>query len=352
MADMSPWNGSDSGSRDGNDDHNHRTDRAQLILITGLTLAVLLVAVVLLLNTVIYTENLATRGVDAGGAEAAEFREGTAADVGELLDRTDWSTSDTAAFESDLSAYATTVRDHRRHDGIVARIESETTSGAYVAQDAESRPLIPSDAYMDETGATGDEEWPLVEGATRTRSYVLDVTVPDAGTVENDTVVESDAFRVTVEAADGSDEWTLYVYRVDGSDDAVVRVDDGVGDSERVVDDRTARIDLTNGSVDGEQWEALVWADGVEDDGSETNDRTEYDIRYANGDTVEGSYAFVVDAPDGVATASPAEPLHDAPDDSLYAVEAVYDTRLTVGHHTPDLRYEDRVRVAPGERDD
>ncbi|MFC7080626.1 DUF7261 family protein [Halorussus caseinilyticus] len=37
-------------------------DRGQLILVTGLAIAVMLVALVLLLNTVIYTQNLATRG--------------------------------------------------------------------------------------------------------------------------------------------------------------------------------------------------------------------------------------------------------------------------------------------------
>ena len=340
---MNPWGG---GGRDGNRDD--RTDRAQLILITGLTLAVLLVAVVLLLNTVIYTENLATRGVDAGGAEAAEFREGTAADVAELLDRTDWLTSDRAAFESDLATYAATVRDHRRHDGVVTRIEASTTPGAYVAQDNDSRPLVPSEAHLNETNATADEEWTLVENATRTRSYVLNVTVPDSGTIENDTLVESDAFRLTVETADGTNEWEMYVYRVGGNESTVVRI----GEEEYVADGRTVRLDLTNGSVDGEPWDALVWADGVEDDASETGDRTAYDVRYDNGDTVEGSYAFVVDAPDGVATASPDGPLHDAPSDSPHAVSAVYDTRLTLGHHTPDLRFEDRVRVAPGERDD
>lgn len=342
MADMNPWGG---GGRDGNRDD--RTDRAQLILITGLTLAVLLVAVVLLLNTVIYTENLATRGVDAGGAEAAEFREGTAADVAELLDRIDWSTSDPAAFESDLATYAATVRDHRRHDGVVTRIEGSTTPGAYVAQDNDSRPLVPSEAHLNETNAIADEEWTLVENATRTRSYVLNVTVPDSGTIENDTLVESDAFRLTVEAADGTDEWEMYVYRVGGGD-TVVQVDG----EERSTGDETVRIDLTNGSVDGEPWDALVWADGVEDDASETAARTEYEVRYDNGDTVEGSYAFVVDAPDGVATASPDGPLRDASGESPYAVDAVYDARLTLGHHTPDLRFEDRVRVAPGERDD
>lgn len=38
-----------------------KTDRGQLMLATGLTIAAVLVALIVLLNTVIYTENLATR---------------------------------------------------------------------------------------------------------------------------------------------------------------------------------------------------------------------------------------------------------------------------------------------------
>ncbi|WP_418282986.1 DUF7261 family protein [Halorubrum sp. DTA98] len=319
-----------------------RSDRAQLILITGLTLAVIFVAVVLLLNTVIYTENLATRGVDAGGAEAAEFREGTATDVGELLDRTDWSTADPTAFEADLAAYAAATRDHRLRDGVVATVAGEPSAGSYVAQENASRTLAPSDAYLNETPATADEEWTLVENATRTRSYALNVTVEES--IENDTVVETDAFRLRVESA--ADDWTLYVYRPDGGD-TTVRVD---GAEYTTTDDRV-RLDLTNGTIDGEPWDPLVWAAGVEDP-SETEDRTEYDVTYANGDTVAGSYGFVVDERAGVATASPDGPLHDGVGDSPFAVDAVYDVTVTVGHHTPELRYEDRVRVAPGERGD
>lgn len=62
-------------------------DRGQLILVAGLTVAVILVMLVLLLNTVIYTENLATRGIDSGAGDAAEYQATVVGSVEELIER-------------------------------------------------------------------------------------------------------------------------------------------------------------------------------------------------------------------------------------------------------------------------
>jgi len=61
-------------------------DRGQLIILTGLIVAVTMVAMVLLLNTAIYTENLASRGADQSGREAVEYRATVVDGVGELID--------------------------------------------------------------------------------------------------------------------------------------------------------------------------------------------------------------------------------------------------------------------------
>ncbi|SNR51120.1 DUF7261 family protein [Halorubrum vacuolatum] len=323
------------------------SERAQLIIITGLTLAVILVAVVLLLNTAIYTENLATRGVDAGGTEATEFREGTAADVTGLLTRANWSAPDaTDDFEDDFDRYAETTAEHRTREGVLARIDGELTDGTYIAQE-ENRTLDPSDDYLDNSGTAGDE-WTLVEDATRTRSYVLDLQVETE--LENVTQRESDAFRLHVESDDG-DEWTLYVYQLE-NEDVTVMVESEDGTESWTGDGDDVSLDLTGGTIDGEREEPLAWAAGVEDDADDLTGRTTYTISYANGDTVSGTYEFILDTPDPAAEAGPDEPLYDDPTaGSPYAVEAVYDVNLEMRHHTPELRYEDQVRVAPGERD-
>ena len=62
-----------------------RRDRAQLMLVTALALAVVLVVLVLLVNTAIYTENLATRGVDVGADDALEHRAAVVDGVGGVV---------------------------------------------------------------------------------------------------------------------------------------------------------------------------------------------------------------------------------------------------------------------------
>lgn len=49
-------------------------ERAQLIIVSGLLVATTLLVLVLLLNTVIYTENVATRGIDSDASEAVEYQ--------------------------------------------------------------------------------------------------------------------------------------------------------------------------------------------------------------------------------------------------------------------------------------
>ena len=323
------------------------TDRGQLIIITGLTLAVILVAVVLLLNTAIYTENLATRGVDAGGTEAAEFREASAADVSELLVRTNWSKPDAVdGFGGELDRYGESIADHRTHEGVIARVSGEPTEGTFIAQD-EARSFEPTSNYHNGT-ADGDE-WTLVEGTTRTRAYTMDVGIE--GDSMNESNVTSDAFRLRV-AGDDATDWDLYVYQPSDGD-ITVRVDGPDGTQTVDQSGESVELNLTAGTVNGEPWEPLSWAAGVEDDADiDDGERNEYAISYANGDTVSGTYEFVVDTPDGAATNGSDSALYsESEDGSPYAVESVYDVHLELRHHTPELRYEDRIRVAPGERD-
>jgi len=150
-------------------------DRAQIILITGLTLAVLFVAVVLLLNTVIYTENLATRGVDAGGAEAIEFREGAVDDLAGLLHREHRNSTDDvfANFNASARRYGRTVADLRARDGAVGEVRvdnSTVVTGYFIAQNETDS------GFRDMTAPDGTTtNWTVAGNATRTRNYRLTV---------------------------------------------------------------------------------------------------------------------------------------------------------------------------------
>lgn len=328
-------------------------DRAQLILITGLTLAVLFVAVVLLLNTVIYTENLATRGIDSGGGEAIEFRENVATDVGEIMDRGNRNNeTDRTNFTMTVGNYTDRVRDHRIRDGDVAEVtldEASIVEGWYVADDDETRTFRADDGYA----GTDDGNWTVADNVTRTRGYRM--TIDAASVHELDETggetAESDAFAVVADSGVLGASWTAYVYRQEGHSNVTVSIDDGGGRVDRTVEpdaDGNVSLDLTAGTVNGEGWDALVWADGVE-----TGD-DRYSIRYEHGDRAAGTYEFTVNDAGfgGIIEEDQFGSPRDDTSSSPYALDAVYSANVTVDRQTTELRYGDRVRVAPGERDD
>ncbi|WP_235681715.1 DUF7261 family protein [Halorubrum salinarum] len=309
-------------------------DRGQIILITGLTLAVLFVAVVLLLNTVIYTENLATRGVDAGGAEAVEFRDGSVEDLAGILYREhrNGSANATAPFLASAERYGRTVGGLRARDGVVAdvRVNASTVdSGHFIAQnetDAGFRNMTAPD------GTTAD--WTVAGGVNRTRNYRL--------TVDSTSVATSAgaAFTVVADGAGGNWSVSLSNDAADAIDVTVRNETDTVSETFLHDSGENVTIDLTAGTVDGQRFPALVWAEGVQN-GSEPYDS--YDVRYENGTEARGTYHLVVDERDGTS------PLTDS--SRPYVVEGIYSVEVEVLHRTPGLTYGDTVRLAPGERD-
>ena len=75
MADVNaPRDLDDPNRGDRNRDCLRDADRGQLLLVAGLVMAVSLVALVVLLNASIYSENLATRGIEAADGDSLEVR--------------------------------------------------------------------------------------------------------------------------------------------------------------------------------------------------------------------------------------------------------------------------------------
>ncbi|ELZ44747.1 hypothetical protein C463_07322 [Halorubrum californiense DSM 19288] len=302
-------------------------DRAQIILITGLTLAVLFVAVVLLLNTVIYTENLATRGADAGGAEAIEFRDGAVEDLEGIMSREHRNVSDGNArngFNASARTYARAVADFRARDGVIADVNVTRLDPGYFVYQNETDAGLRN--MTDRNGADG---WTVAAGVNRTRDYRLTLN----STSLSDDV--DDAFTVVADGPDGN--WSLTVSN--GTAGAInVTVNNGSGDVPRTFSHTGANVtvDLTAGTVGDERFPHLDWAENVENDG-------EYAIRYRNGDRATGTYEFVVeDADESTSTNVSSRP---------YVVEGVYGVKVEILHRTPELMYRDVVRLAPGESD-
>lgn len=93
-------------------------DRGQLILITGLVIAVVLVGTVMILNTAIYTENLATRDTGDDTSEAIEFRNVVIDGTREILGNENETDPEGA-----LDQYFTQIEGHYAEDTTVVSVE-------------------------------------------------------------------------------------------------------------------------------------------------------------------------------------------------------------------------------------
>ncbi len=99
---------------------------------------------------------------------------------------------------------------------------------------------------------------------------------------------------------------------------------------------------MTGGTVQGEPCLALQggsfdgrFAHGVGD---------EYNISYESGDQIRGNYSMVV------RDSKRAYTLDTAPA-SPFSTTAIYDVTVRYRYDTSNLRYEAKIRVAPGEPD-
>ena len=307
-------------------------DRGQLILVTGLLIAVAMVALVLLMNTAIYTENLASRGADQSGREAIEYRETVRAGVGGLIDaengrdHDDWS-----AVRSNVSAGIARIdglaAGGYAAEGVVVRVDPSTVA-------VQEGRLLRQNATGTYVSSAGSADWTLASSVEDARNVTM--TVDRSGLVEanESTAATSGAFSVLL---DGGSQWRLYVYR-NRSTPADVTVATGVGGSvtERCrVDASQVRISPTAGTVAGAPCPGLGWAGGVS---------SPYDLEFRNGNNATGTYGFVVNTTSvGALNDGRTNPT------SPYWRPVAYSATFDVEYRSPTLTYRAGVRVAPGE---
>lgn len=308
-------------------------ERGQLILVTGLAIAVSIVVLVVLLNTAIYTQNLATRSVDTGAQEALDYREDAAEGVAGLVAAENGRAyADRAALYRNVTAGTETLLAELHGRAVVDSVHAaapERTfhNGTRIVQENGSRAL---------TNASGASNWTLATGAAGVRGFEIDV----AGDGLSGAGAATNATTVNVTGA-GGDSWLLFVY-----DDSAATTDHQIAvqnGTETVPTDicngsaNGPTIDLTASTVDGADCAGLSFAEGVS---------APYDVRYEYGANAEGSYELTVNTT-AVSTGGLDGP---GPAASPYWVPVVYDATLDVVYHATDLRYEGTVRVVPGER--
>ncbi|WP_146417137.1 DUF7261 family protein [Haloarcula hispanica] len=322
--------------------HLNDDDRGQIILIAALALAVTFIGLALVVNSAIYTQNLASRGEVAGSNDALEMRAMVETNVGGGI---------TAANKYNYSTQTTLETGVRESIGTVSTQteRQRVTSGTLVNVTLAGPPtygtrIAQTNTSLFESGeATPSADWMVRERVTRpgdgtnaTRRFVINATqLPSSGS----------EFVVVANGTGGNPKWTMRVWGDVGPSGTVnVEVDTPSGTQTCAVpiEEPYAHIDVTGGTVQGEPCLALQggsfdgrFAHGVGD---------EYNISYESGDQIKGNYSMVV------RDSTPANTLDTAPA-SPFSTTAIYDVTVRYRYDTSNLRYEAKIRVAPGEPD-
>ena len=297
-----------------------RVERAQLLLITALALAVILVTVALLLNAAIFTENVATRDTTADGHEAIELRGELVDGIGELIERENRQEQTEAeridSIESGIEASAPMVDRERARGGTVATLRYDSHEPGKLLKWDESSTF---DTLDNET---------VVSGLSNARAFEMVFESHDSLSSPNASEIEDDAFGV--QFITEGDNVTQYIY----ADSGTVVVAEAIEDRDpqpqcTVSQSGPTTVDLTGDrlSTDDEIRECHrgLWPDDDLDS-----------IVFLNGAESDGSFSLTVDE---LATAS----------GSLQSEDAIYSVTVDIGYQSQDLTFETTARVAPGE---
>lgn len=254
-------------------------DRGQLMLVGAVVMAASLLALVVVLNSTIYTQNT-NPGSSLGEMNEVERQlEVVRTDVDRLTDRLG------------------------QRDGYVDIHELNATLTVYGDRKAEQivdrRP-----AYLDVTlnESASDLEREVLRQSNRSRAVLSRSNQSDWTLVENATFNESTPFELVIEPrsptpttfiAEGEDggDWRLNVSQGPSNTVSVeVTYDNGTTVSESVSGNAT-RVNVTGGAINGTQ--RFAFAPGLD---------APYDLRVENGHRSDGAYHILVDEASDVDT--------------------------------------------------
>ncbi len=288
--------------------------RGQLLLVAGLGLALAFVVLALVLNAVVFTENLATRN-HAETDDVVGHERAVEAGVGGLLAETNaYNDSDDASLKSALNA---SVATWDANASLLAASGGTVTHAEVVSTEPGTRVAQPDRRNFSNASGVGD--WTLVTAVEETRRFEMVVTLTGDG-------------PLTVSVSDGATEWRVEVADDGSNTDVEVRNETSLLASTTVASD-TVAVDVTQGTVNGTVVENWTFAEDVS---------TPYDVSVENGGDAEGKYGFVVndanvDGDDYAARGS----------GSPTTAPALYRANVSVAVQNDRVTYETNVSVAP-----
>lgn len=290
-----------------------RDRRGQLLLVAALGLALAFVALALVLNTVVFTENLATRNHDRAD-DAIGFQNAVEDGVGGLV--VEVNRHDDASNESLADALRDGVAAWDENATALSAANGRVTSVDVVSLDNGTR-IVQADRDSAIEDADGESDWLVAGDVSDVRRFELVVTPTSETTPLNLSLAGNDAsWRIEV-VGDGAG----------GSDVTAFRNGTPVGTANEP--NSTVAVDVTEGTVNGTSVANWTFAEGVS---------TPYDVNVRNGSSAEGQYVLVVDEPESSLDT-------EAPDTRTRP--AIYSADVAVTVRESSLTYQTNVTVPP-----
>lgn len=306
---------------------NSRRDRAQLILVTAFALAAIFLGLAIIVNSAIFTENLATRSENVDSTEALEYRHSVTQLTAEVIGyANEFNSSSEATIQQNVSRGVGAINDYSaiqqaRGGAAVALELNSSTNGSRIFQ---------TDG-TDFTANDSNGDWTLATNVEQTRAFEINVSSVGSG------------FAVVV---NGTDKWRV---EIESSEIEVSRSHGASGTCPVSVPLET--VDLTGGTVNGEPCPALVDTSSGEPLHFGAGVSGDYAIEFENPQDIEGDYSLVVDNSttglDAVNNDNYAD--DSSPGDNPQVTPAMYSAVVRMEYRTPDTDYQTMVRVAPGE---
>lgn len=298
---------------------SERGQRGQLLLVGGVVLALTFIALAIVVNSVIFAENLATRGDVPGGEGAIEYQHETVQAVGGVL---------AAVNENDSASPDTiepAVENISVQGGLQQSRQGRVVNITYL--DRESGVRIANNSPGNFTDSAGSSTWTVAENVSATRNVQFEFESPGID------------FRVVLNETGSDSYWNMTV-----TDDNKLTIEvNQAGESPRSDTCQTeggdlSTVDVTGATINGTACQALERTGAGEPlwFGYGLN---EYDIEFENADEADGNYSMIVKDMGSLDVKS--EPDNDG--DAVYSVTVIYQ------YTTSAVRYETKVRVAPGE---
>jgi hypothetical protein len=339
------------------------SERGQLLVITALVLAIVLVGLALVLNSAIYTENLSTRESTDSVAATGAFESGEAA-VRSTIRQVNANDNDShdevnQAFDDALDDIENDTTQRYAERGTAYDFTVlDRTNGTNLRHTNASRSFV--------SGGTDDRkgDWLLAHDVPRVRSHRMTVTREDLYT--DTTLADLDdfndeAFHVRIEDTNGN-VWEVYVLDDDENVTVIGGPPSELNDDSLSLDDLTffddegcrvaaaeteqVRIDFAAGTV------GLAGADGQYCPGLDFEDELtgELSIYHRNADDAGGESRSGGTYELTIATSNyDGDHFYDVADDqSPYAASVIYSARVESRYSTAGITHQRTTRVYPG----